>query len=118
MAELQPPCSFPFPFVPYEIQNDFMHHLYETLEKGKIGIFESPTGTVSCYSNKVAACIILLFTLCLSSLLKGKSLSLICGSLKWLLDHNEKETERVEAILTGKVTAANTGPPSIVTTPT
>ena len=47
MAELQPPADFPFPFEPYAIQKDFMSHLYQTLEKGKIGIFESPTGTVS-----------------------------------------------------------------------
>ena len=45
--ELGPPAEFPFPFEPYEIQKDFMYHLYQTLEKGKIGIFESPTGTVS-----------------------------------------------------------------------
>ena len=38
--------SFPFPFQPYPIQEDFMKNLYEALEGGKIGIFESPTGTV------------------------------------------------------------------------
>lgn len=44
---LQPPDEFPFPFQPYSIQEDFMHALYVTLERGKLGIFESPTGTVS-----------------------------------------------------------------------
>lgn len=39
--------SFPFPFPPYSIQKDFMAELYKVLEAGKIGIFESPTGTVS-----------------------------------------------------------------------
>lgn len=39
---------FGFPFEPYDIQKDFMQELYNTLEQGKIGIFESPTGTVSC----------------------------------------------------------------------
>lgn len=38
---------FPFPFTPYSIQKDFMAELYRVLEAGKIGIFESPTGTVS-----------------------------------------------------------------------
>lgn len=38
---------FPFPFTPYPIQKDFMAALYQVLEAGKIGIFESPTGTVS-----------------------------------------------------------------------
>lgn len=43
---LEPPEEFPFPFEPYGIQKDFMRELYMTLEKGHVGIFESPTGTV------------------------------------------------------------------------
>lgn len=43
-----------------------MTALYECIEEGKIGIFESPTGT-------------------------GKSLSLICASLTWLREHKRKE---------------------------
>ena len=39
---------FPFPFPPYDIQEDFMKTLYRVLENGGVGIFESPTGTVSC----------------------------------------------------------------------
>jgi chromosome transmission fidelity protein 1 len=39
--------EFPFPYAsPYSIQKDFMKALYKTLELNKIGIFESPTGTV------------------------------------------------------------------------
>ena len=38
--------KFKFPFPPYKIQEDFMEKLYETIDTGKIGIFESPTGTV------------------------------------------------------------------------
>ena len=38
---------FPFPFPPYDIQEDFMRTLYSVLENGGVGIFESPTGTVS-----------------------------------------------------------------------
>lgn len=39
--------NFPFPYTPYRIQEEFMAKLYHVLETGKIGIFESPTGTVS-----------------------------------------------------------------------
>ena len=46
-VELQPPDDFPFPFQPYSIQKEFMRSLYHALEKGYVGIFESPTGTVS-----------------------------------------------------------------------
>jgi hypothetical protein len=38
--------SFGFPFEPYPIQKDFMSSLYNALSQEKIGIFESPTGTV------------------------------------------------------------------------
>ncbi len=40
------PEKFRFPFEPYDIQLDFMKNLYTCLEQGKLGIFESPTGTV------------------------------------------------------------------------
>ncbi|XP_053423578.1 ATP-dependent DNA helicase DDX11 isoform X3 [Nycticebus coucang] len=65
---------FPFPFTPYSIQKDFMAQLYQVLEAGKIGIFESPTGT-------------------------GKSLSLICGSLSWLRDFEQKKQQEEARIL-------------------
>ncbi|PIO37047.1 hypothetical protein AB205_0140650 [Aquarana catesbeiana] len=61
--------KFPFPFPPYPIQEQFMSELYRVLEAGKVGIFESPTGT-------------------------GKSLSLICGSLSWLRDFEEKKRQK------------------------
>ena len=38
------PDEFPFPFPPYDIQKDFMRHLYQCLKDSKLGIFESPTG--------------------------------------------------------------------------
>ncbi|KAJ6111623.1 Helicase-like DEXD box c2 type [Penicillium sp. IBT 18751x] len=57
--------DFHHPFTPYEIQLQFMRALYESLEDGKVAVFESPTGT-------------------------GKSLSLICGALTWLRDHKRK----------------------------
>lgn len=60
--------DFHHPYVPYDIQNDFMNAVYDCLDTGKVGIFESPTGT-------------------------GKSLSLICGSLTWLRDHKRRTFE-------------------------
>jgi len=36
--------NFHHPFQPYEIQKQFMTTLYQCIEDGKIGIFESPTG--------------------------------------------------------------------------
>ncbi|XP_044749872.1 ATP-dependent DNA helicase DDX11 isoform X2 [Coccinella septempunctata] len=63
---LECPEKFDFPFPPYDIQNDFMKALYQTIENKKFGIFESPTGT-------------------------GKSLSIICGATRWLKDHNEAQ---------------------------
>jgi hypothetical protein len=51
------------------ISNIIVTSLYETIEQKKIGLFESPTGT-------------------------GKSLSIICGSFKWLSDHIQKYNEQ------------------------
>ncbi|XP_078369659.1 ATP-dependent DNA helicase DDX11-like isoform X2 [Oculina patagonica] len=68
------PIFFPFPFPPYDIQEDFMTTLYHVLENGGVGIFESPTGT-------------------------GKSLSLICGALTWLKDYEEKRQVELEKAL-------------------
>ncbi|KAF2195102.1 DNA repair helicase [Zopfia rhizophila CBS 207.26] len=60
--------DFHHPYQPYDIQLEFMNAVYDCLEDGKVGIFESPTGT-------------------------GKSLSLICGGLTWLRDHKRRRFE-------------------------
>lgn len=60
--QLKSPDTFNFPFQPYAIQEKFMIELYKIIDGKQIGIFESPTGT-------------------------GKSLSLICSALKWLIDY-------------------------------
>ncbi|KAF2269112.1 DNA repair helicase [Lojkania enalia] len=60
--------DFHHPFQPYDIQKQFMNAVYDCLEDGKVGIFESPTGT-------------------------GKSLSLICGSLTWLRNYKRRTLE-------------------------
>eukprot|EP00941_MAST-03F_sp_MAST-3F-sp1_P004301 g4301.t1 len=51
--------EFPFPFQPYNIQVELMNAIFNRLEKGGVGIFESPTGT-------------------------GKTQSIINSSLLWL----------------------------------
>jgi len=63
--------DFCHPYQPYEIQLDFMNNLYRCIEHEKVGIFESPTGT-------------------------GKSLSLICGALTWLRDHERRSLDATD----------------------
>ncbi|XP_059644608.1 uncharacterized protein LOC132286308 [Cornus florida] len=59
--------KFPaFPFKPYSIQIDFMNALYQSLDKGGIAMLESPTGT-------------------------GKTLSIICSALQWLVDQKRQQ---------------------------
>ncbi|KAK4934826.1 ATP-dependent DNA helicase chl1 [Elasticomyces elasticus] len=62
--------NFCHPYEPYPIQLDFMTNLYRCIEDGKVGIFESPTGT-------------------------GKSLSLICGALTWLRDYERRSLDSI-----------------------
>ena len=61
-------ADFCHPYQPYSIQLEFMQQLYRCIEDKKVGIFESPTGT-------------------------GKSLSLICGALTWLRDHERQSLQ-------------------------
>ncbi|KII74985.1 putative ATP-dependent RNA helicase DDX11-like protein 8 [Thelohanellus kitauei] len=58
-------AEFYFPYHPYQIQVEFIQSLYKVLEGGGVGLFQSPTGT-------------------------GKTMSIICGSLKWLMDHEAR----------------------------
>ena len=43
-AEIQ--RDFHHPYTPYDIQEEFMSVVYRVLDESKIGILESPTGTV------------------------------------------------------------------------
>ncbi|KAK8608456.1 hypothetical protein V6N13_023879 [Hibiscus sabdariffa] len=63
-----------FPYKPYSIQMDFMNALYQSLDKGGVSMLESPTGT-------------------------GKTLSIICSALQWVIDQRQKEKseKRVES---------------------
>ncbi|XP_037306995.2 ATP-dependent DNA helicase DDX11 [Pungitius pungitius] len=84
-------AQFPFPYQPYDIQEQFMQALYSVLEQGKVGIFESPTGT-------------------------GKSLSLICGALSWLTDHEEESRQKAAALLhEGELVLSTSTAPSSTT---
>ncbi|KAI5199968.1 DNA repair helicase [Aureobasidium subglaciale] len=73
--------KFHHPYEPYDIQLQFMRTLYDCIEQGKVGIFESPTGEYVSFS--------------------GKSLSLACGSLTWLRDHKRKEFDESIAAIEG-----------------
>ena len=68
-TQLPIPTEFGFPFKPYNIQADLMKQVFSAIENKAIGIFESPTGT-------------------------GKTLTLTCSALTWLIEHQlilEKE---------------------------
>ncbi|XP_058062041.1 LOW QUALITY PROTEIN: regulator of telomere elongation helicase 1 homolog [Anopheles bellator] len=52
--------SVEFPFEPYQVQKNYMEKVINCLQNGTNGVLESPTGT-------------------------GKTLSLLCSSLAWLL---------------------------------
>jgi Rad3-related DNA helicase len=53
MAQCQK--DFHHPYDPYPIQREFMNALYECLDKGQVGIFESPTG-IHEFLGKAALC--------------------------------------------------------------
>ena len=45
--------DFHHPYSPYDTQLQFMKALYECIEEGKVGIFESPTGTLPLTSTAI-----------------------------------------------------------------
>ncbi|CAJ2656141.1 unnamed protein product [Trifolium pratense] len=67
-----------FPFKPYSIQIDFMNALYQSLNQGGISMLESPTGT-------------------------GKTMSVICSALQWVVDRRQQqEEEKALGLMSGK----------------
>ena len=73
-SHLSAPNTFEFPFTPYKIQQDFMASLYDAIENRKLAVFESPTGT-------------------------GKTMSIICGAVRWLKDHEKREQDYLESLV-------------------
>ena len=58
--------AFQFPYeTAYRIQLDLMTAVFQAVEHGQVGVFESPTGT-------------------------GKTLSLLCSALSWLRMHRQR----------------------------
>ncbi|XP_053678569.1 regulator of telomere elongation helicase 1 homolog [Anopheles nili] len=97
-----------FPFEPYEVQTNYMAKVIESLQKGTNCVLESPTGT-------------------------GKTLSLLCSSLGWLLHTRSKVTytdgkimkiqmelsnyklaDRITAEIAGKLEEKRTGVQNII----
>ncbi|KAF6757547.1 helicase C-terminal domain-containing protein [Ephemerocybe angulata] len=77
--QLQTPGAFSaFPYQPpYPIQVDLMRHLYTSIEQKAVTIVESPTGT-------------------------GKTLTLLCASLTWLMDEkNRARKGKMKAVAGG-----------------
>lgn len=54
-------AQFPFPYQPYSIQEEFMQALYSTLDQSKVGIFESPTGTVCLCRREITAEVVIFY---------------------------------------------------------
>ncbi|XP_051147703.1 uncharacterized protein LOC127262888 [Andrographis paniculata] len=77
--------EFPaFPYRPYSIQLDFMRFLYESLDRGGVSMLESPTGT-------------------------GKTLSIICSALQWLVDRKNRKDGELERLKNGANEILNVG---------
>lgn len=77
---LQTPNEFTaFPYQPpYSIQVDLMKHLYTSIEQKAVTIIESPTGT-------------------------GKTLTLLCASLTWLMDEKDRARKgKMKAVAGGE----------------
>ncbi|KAL5072678.1 hypothetical protein RYX36_011662 [Vicia faba] len=76
--EVENPKFSAFPFKPYSIQIDFMNALYQSLNQGGISMLESPTGT-------------------------GKTMSVICSALQWVMDRRrQEEEEKAVGLVNGK----------------
>lgn len=103
-----------FPHAPYDIQQQFMINVVDTLDKRQIGLFESPTGVVMCLlfglrsatrpglTVQPHAC-----SRCCSATPPpgtGKTLSIICSTLHWLeVERERQQREAAEAAAQGRL---------------
>jgi hypothetical protein len=90
-----------FPYPPYEIQQQLMINVYEALQNKQIGLFESPTGAIprsTCAEQALLLlqCLLLL-TPCCNPAGTGKTLSMICSTLKWLEDERQAQAAAAAA---------------------
>jgi chromosome transmission fidelity protein 1 len=95
-----------FPYQPYEIQQQLMINLYEALQQSQVGLFESPTGTAAkcccvqgccCSPALTRAAAPAANTLAMSTTGTGKTLSIICSTLKWLEDERQAQAAAAAA---------------------
>jgi hypothetical protein len=90
-----------FPYPPYEIQQQLMINVYEALQNKQIGLFESPTGAIprSTFAEQVLLLLqcLLLLTPCCTPTGTGKTLSMICSTLKWLEDERQAQAAAAAA---------------------
>jgi hypothetical protein len=90
-----------FPYPPYEIQQQLMINVYEALQNKQIGLFESPTGAIlrSTCAEQVLLLLqcLLLLTPCCNPAGTGKTLSIICSTLKWLEDERQAQAAAAAA---------------------
>ncbi|XP_067211494.1 regulator of telomere elongation helicase 1 homolog [Linepithema humile] len=70
-----------FPFKPYSVQEEYMKKVIECLQNGQHGVLESPTGT-------------------------GKTLSLLCSTLSWLLT---KKAQLQAQVIAGAIQKVDSG---------
>ncbi len=74
--------NYGFPYTPYPQQLQLMKAIHDCIENRNIGCFESPTGT-------------------------GKSLSIVCASLSWLLSHERELIEKYNKTIANESSQAS-----------
>ncbi|KAL0905850.1 hypothetical protein M5K25_024292 [Dendrobium thyrsiflorum] len=96
----KPRRDFPaFPFEPYSIQIDFMSFLYKSLDRGGVAMLESPTGTLlfvlGCLrvNGNLSHSTSFYLVSNIAAAGTGKTLSIICSALQWLVDRRKQQQQ-------------------------
>lgn len=96
-ALCQPWSPFPHPYTPYDIQHQLMTRMYTAIKRKHVGVFESPTGTVSSAvfcsqapkpSSNRPRC-----GCQQRRRMQGKTLSVICSALQWLREYQDNGSD-------------------------